>query len=85
VSPKTPLSKQDAEKRARNTRAAKIGACFILGLGALRFTVLKPGSDTPPDAGVATAGAEASADKGPLVTAVPIQPVRDPFWPVNGG
>ena len=62
----------------------KIGACFILGLGALRFTVLKPDSDTPPNA-VAPAGAEASTEKVPLVTSVTIVPVRDPFWPVNGG
>ena len=73
-----------AETRARNTRAAKIGVCVILGLGALRLTVLKPDSDTVPDSGVAPA-AEASADKAPLVTAVTIVPVRDPFWPVNGG
>jgi hypothetical protein len=84
VTPTTPLSKQEAEKRARNTRAVKIGACFILGLGALRFTVLKPDSETPPDAVVPT-GAEASAGKIPLVTVDSIVPIRDPFWPVDGG
>ena len=62
----------------------KIGACFILGLGALRFTVLKPDSDPPPNA-VAPVGAEASTEKVPLVTSVTIIPIRDPFWPVAGG
>jgi hypothetical protein len=84
VTPKTPASKQEAEKRARNTRAVKVGACFVLGLGALRFTVLKPDSETPPDA-VAPAGAEASTEKVPPVTSVTIIPIRDPFWPVDGG
>ena len=84
MTPKTPLSKQAAEKHARNTRAVKIGVCFVLGLGALRLTVLKPDSETPPEA-VAPAGAEASTEKTPIVTSVAIVPVRDPFWPVNGG
>ena len=85
MTPTTALSKQAGEKRARNARAMKIGACVIFAAGALRFTVLKPDSDTVPDSGLTPAGAEVSTDKGPLVTSVPIVPVRDPFWPVNGG
>ncbi|MEO8694265.1 MAG: hypothetical protein ABI658_12155 [Acidimicrobiales bacterium] len=85
MTPKAPLSKQAAENRARNTRAVKIGVCFIFAAGALRFTILKPDSGTVGDSGVAPVGAEASTEKLPLVTSLPIDPVRDPFWPVNGG
>ena len=82
--PTTALSKQAAEKRSRNARAVKFGACVIFAAGALRFTVLKPDSDTVPDSGLAPAG-EISVEKAPTATLVPIVPVRDPFWPVNGG
>ena len=73
------------EKSPRKNRLAKIGACAILGLGALRLTVLKPASNTVGNSGLAPAGATTTTEPVPSVTSPPIELERDPFLPVNGG
>jgi hypothetical protein len=71
-------------KPAGGGRLLKGGLCAVVALVALRFTILAPESSEPVDRGLAPAAAD-DVDAGPVVTTAPIEPVRDPFAPVNGG
>jgi hypothetical protein len=77
-------AKTPSEQRAAKKRAMKIVVGVLFAAGALKMTVLAPGSDTGGDNGLPPAGAETPVT-GPQVTYLPIQPTRDPFLPVNGG